>query len=107
MTKLSYCGGKYTGQVSPEKRKHKDKVNKVGGRMRRRRRLVPNGYGTLVFDNDVSYCGWWKGGFEHGHGVIRWVTGEQYIGFFRYGSPDPNILRKIYQAQRKIRKLGG
>lgn len=98
MAKLSYCGGKYTGQVSQEKRK-------TGGRARRR--LVPHGYGTLVFDNDVSYCGYWRRGFEHGHGIIRWITGEQYIGFFRNGSPDPNILRKIYHAQRKIKKLGG
>ena len=73
MTKLFYHGGVYTGQVTPEKHKR--------GR-RARRRLVPHGFGTLSYKNDVFYSGYWRFGYEHGRGVITWATGEEYSGCF-------------------------
>jgi hypothetical protein len=96
MTKLQYHGGFYDGQVTPERRKQ--------GR-RARRRLVPHGVGTLSFKNDVTYTGFWRYGYEHGNGTIRWATGEEYIGCFMYGSPDPRILRVVYKSKRKLKRM--
>ena len=98
MTKLFYHGGIYiySGQVTPEKHKRGRKS---------RRRLVPHGFGTLSYKNDVFYSGYWRFGYEHGRGVITWATGEEYSGCFMYGSPDPKILKVVYRSQRKLKRM--
>ena len=95
MVKLLYHGGRYDGEVCvlPTKKKGLNTV-----------RLVPHGYGTLVFD-DVMYTGYFKRGYEHGCVVMIWSTGETYSGVYAYGWADPSILRTMYQVKRKNKQL--
>ena len=82
MAKISYQGGSYDGSVT-----------RLKGNGRLRGRIVPNGFGVYCID-DVVYSGYWKKGFEHGLGIIRWSNGQSFVGYFRDGYVEPNVLQR-------------
>lgn len=46
----------------------------------------PDGYGTITYDNGVSFTGVFRNGLAHGHGTLTSSTGEiLYDGLYEYG----------------------
>ena len=75
MRSLTYYGGSYFGQVNDQNE--------------------PHGFGYLNFDDNVSYCGTFYNGVEHGSGTMTTADGNTYTANFVHGNqtqvyPDPN-----------------
>ena len=66
MRSLTYYDGSYFGQVND--------------------RNEPHGFGYLNFDDNVSYCGTFYNGVEHGSGTMTTADGNTYTANFIQGT---------------------
>ena len=82
---LRYSGGEFHGQI---------------------RDGQPNGYGVLVYKDDVTYEGWWEDGLEDGEGKLTWQDGTTYTGMFNGGKViDDKVINYVYEIAQKSRRL--
>ena len=66
----------------------------------------PNGYGVLVYKDDVKYEGQWAEGFENGRGTLTWQDGTTYTGLFCEGKAiDDEVITYVYELVHKRQQV--
>lgn len=71
----AYEGGKYIGQISYDKSYEQ----------------IPDGYGTLIYENGDKYEGQWSNGLINGYGTMTYADGSKKEG----GWTDGNLMFEV------------
>jgi len=62
----------------------------------------PNGYGELIFNNEISYKGCWKDGKKEGQGAYIFADGVEYVGEWKDGMKDGKGIYKFSKDEKYI-----
>jgi len=104
--KLGYdkFGSKYIGETKiwPSGKKYTGTMR--GG--------LRHGFGTMNFNNENVYIGFWKNDKMEGQGTITFLDGGKYVGEFKNGQPDGQgtytVSKELFAGDQYVRspKLG-